>query len=341
MSEHTPTPDRRDPSLDLSGPEAMARASAGPRARPPARKRSSAPLLGVLALAVAAAAGGGWWWWQGQQAAPAAGATDPDAVATVDAGGTAPAPRTDAPAATAPTPAGAPTDAAAAPLPSDYPIEQVDATEPEPALVPAGPLPEAQAADPTAVDVLGGLIGAELAQAFVVPEHVVPRIVASVDALPRDSLVRQVMPVRRVPGELLVQPIEADAEGRARALLDPANAERYESYVAAFEAMDARRAVATYVRGYPLFQQAYVDLGYPGQHFNTRLVQVIDHLLQAPPAPEAPPVLVRGVEGAWEFEDPALQRRSVGHKLFARLSPAQGERVKAKLRELRAVLAGG
>ena len=29
MSEQTPTPDRRDPSLDLSGPEAMARAKTG------------------------------------------------------------------------------------------------------------------------------------------------------------------------------------------------------------------------------------------------------------------------------------------------------------------------
>ncbi len=334
MSEHD-----RDPSLDLSGPEAMARASAGPRARPPARTRSNAPLLGVLALAVAAAAGGGWWWWQGQQAAaPAPGAADPDAVATVDAAGAAPAARTEGPAA---PPAAEALPEAAAPADADFPIEAVDATEPEPALVPAGPLPEAEAADPTAVDVIGGLVGAELAQAFVVPEHVVPRIVAAIDALPRDSLVRQVMPVRRVPGELLVQPIDPDAQGRARALLDPANAARYEAHVAAFEAMDARRAVATYVRGYPLFQRAYVELGYPDQHFNTRLVQVIDHLLQAPAAPETPPVLVRGVEGAWEFEDPALQGRSVGHKLFARLSPAQGERVKAKLRELRAVLAGG
>ena len=42
-----------------------------------------------------------------------------------------------------------------------------------------------------------------------------------------------------------------------------------------------------YERLYPLFQQAYEDLGYPGKYFNDRLVEVIDHLLQTPEAQTA------------------------------------------------------
>ena len=37
-----------------------------------------------------------------------------------------------------------------------------------------------------------------------------------------------------------------------------------------------------YKQYYPLFQQAYVDLGYPEGYFNDRLVEVIDHLLATP-----------------------------------------------------------
>jgi len=31
-----------------------------------------------------------------------------------------------------------------------------------------------------------------------------------------------------------------------------------------------------------LFQQSYEDLGYPGQYFNDRLVEVIDDMLKTP-----------------------------------------------------------
>jgi len=37
-----------------------------------------------------------------------------------------------------------------------------------------------------------------------------------------------------------------------------------------------------YFKLYSLFQQSYEDLGYPGQYFNDRLVEVIDDMLRAP-----------------------------------------------------------
>ena len=48
------------------------------------------------------------------------------------------------------------------------------------------------------------------------------------------------------------------------------------------ESVDTGRLAALYVRFYPLFQQAYRDLGYPNGYFNDRLVEVIDHLLVTP-----------------------------------------------------------
>jgi len=37
--------------------------------------------------------------------------------------------------------------------------------------------------------------------------------------------------------------------------------------------VDAKKLVSVYVHLYPLFQQAYVGLGYPDGYFNDRLVQ--------------------------------------------------------------------
>jgi hypothetical protein len=43
----------------------------------------------------------------------------------------------------------------------------------------------------------------------------------------------------------------------------------------------------------------------------------------------------------YEFADPALESRSAGQKALIRMGPANARRIKAKLREIRALIAGG
>ena len=70
-------------------------------------------------------------------------------------------------------------------------------------------------------------------------------------------------------------------------VINPDNSQRYVALVLLAESVDAAAVAAAYRRMYPLFQQAYEELGYPGRYFNDRLVEVIDHLLATPPAPQA------------------------------------------------------
>lgn len=228
----------------------------------------------------------------------------------------------------------APPQAAAPQEPADtagprHPIEQAGAPgeTASPEVLP--PLGESDAA---VIDALSGLVGAEGRDLWI-PQYLVQRFVATVDNLPRPKLAVQLRPVKPAPGALRV------VEGADGAVLDPANADRYARHVAVAEAVDAGRAVAVYVRFYPLFQQAYRELGYPDGHFNDRLVEVIDHLLAAPEIDD--PLALVPEKGGWAFADPALESLSSGHKLMLRLGPDNAVRVKAKLRELRAALAGG
>ena len=96
---------------------------------------------------------------------------------------------------------------------------------------------------------------------------------------------------------------------------------------------NVRQLASTYKRLYPLFQQAYVDLGYPNGYFNNRLVEVIDHLL-ATPELEMPAQLTQP-SVYFEFADPELEQRSAGQKLLIRLGNNNAAAVKLKLRELR------
>jgi hypothetical protein len=87
---------------------------------------------------------------------------------------------------------------------------------------------------------------------------------------------------------------------------------------------------------YPLFQQAYQELGYPKGHFNDRLVDVIDHLLAAPEV-TAPVKLVRP-KVFYLFADPALEARSAGQKILMRVGSENAALIKAKLRDIRGEL---
>ncbi len=91
------------------------------------------------------------------------------------------------------------------------------------------------------------------------------------------------------------------------------------------------------MRLYPLFQQAYVELGHLDGYFNDRVIEVIDHLLAAP-SPDGPIPLVRP-NVMYQFADPALESRSAGQKFLIRIGPDNAARVKTQLRALRERLA--
>lgn len=117
------------------------------------------------------------------------------------------------------------------------------------------------------------------------------------------------------------------------------NAARYAAYVKLVRAVDAAKLVSVYVGFYPLFQQAYEELGYPKAYFNDRLVEATDDLLAAPEL--AGPIKLAQPGVLFEFADPDLEARSAGQKIMIRMGRDNAVQVKAKLREIRQLVTGG
>lgn len=163
---------------------------------------------------------------------------------------------------------------------------------------------------------------------FMRPERMIRNIVVTVDNLPRELVSERMRPVKPVSGAFRTEP-----EGQHVRIILAANAQRYQAHVRAFEAIDPDAAVAIYLRFYPLFQQAYQELGYPKQFFNDRLVGVIDHLLAAPEADADAELAQPRV--LYEYADRELERASAGHKLMMRMGPDNARRVKAHLEKIR------
>jgi hypothetical protein len=211
-------------------------------------------------------------------------------------------------------------EAPATPPSAEPPIKHPIAEE-----APEAPLPPLGESDKAVHESLTGLFGRSLEEVLT-PKDIVRNAVVTIDNLPRKKTAVQRWPVKPTPGELA-------ASGAEELTLSDANYKRYATAVQLVQKADAQQLAAMYRRYYPLFQEAYVDLGYPEGYFNDRLVEVIDHLLATPDVQGPIRLTQPGV--FYEFADRDLEERSAGQKLLIRMGPANAAIVKAKLRELR------
>jgi hypothetical protein len=191
-------------------------------------------------------------------------------------------------------------------------------------------LPALNQSDQVVKDSLVGILGPKPVEQFLVQENIVRHIVVTIDNLPRKKVAADLRPVKPTPGETVI-----GNQGDVTTL-GAANYARYTPFIHLVETTDTKTLATVYFHLYPLFQQAYEDLGYPGRFFNDRLVQVIDHLLAAP-EPQGPIELVQP-KVFYQFADPKLEDLSAGQKLLIRMGPANERSLKAKLRDFRAEL---
>ncbi len=275
-------------------------------------------VAGVLVVALVGA-GYAWWQWQAKNnavAEPPAAAAPPEAAAS-------------APVAAASEPTG--------PQNLIDPLAPADAAQ----------LPELAESDAAVAQALTELLGQPSVGSFLQLDGFVRRVVATVDNLPRAQAPSRIWPVQLAPRRFSVEGVPGT---HGQLAIADGNAGRYSAFVAFAEAIPIDQAVALYARLYPLFQQAYEELGYPGKYFNDRLVAVLDHLLKTPEPTGPLLVELTEVKGEvtstrpwvrYEFVDPQLQALSSGQKILVRMGPENEKRLKMRLAEFRKRVATG
>ena len=210
----------------------------------------------------------------------------------------------------------------APPPPPKPEVRQVIETPPA-----SAPLPTLADSDSFMLDALAGLVSNKSLMKLFHTERIIHNIVATIDNLPRRRAPMSVMPVEQASGKFITAGTESDLT------ISPKNAARYTSYVKIAEAIDTKKVVGLYVRLYPLFQQAYEELGYPKQYFNDRLIVVLDDLLAAPDIKEPVRLAQPGVY--YLFADPDLEGRSIGQRILMRTGSNNEAIIKGKLREIK------
>lgn len=195
---------------------------------------------------------------------------------------------------------------------------------------PPKPLPPLADSDPSLQESLSGVFGRAL-DPFLIPKNIVRHTVVTIDNLPRKKTAVQMWPVKPIGGE-----VAATGDGE-ELTLSPANYARYEPVIKILQNTDTAQIATLYKQYYPLFQEAYVSLGYPDGYFNDRLVEVIDHLLATPDV--SGPIKLRRPSVNFVYADAQLEELSSGQKTLLRMGSANAAIVKNKLRELRKAIA--
>lgn len=188
-------------------------------------------------------------------------------------------------------------------------------------------LPALEDSDPVMMNALSGLIGEQVLAELFNSGDLIRHMVVTIDNAPREKMPEKLRPVKPAEGPFLIQ---GDQD---QPVLSPENYRRYAPYVALAASLDVERLTDLYIHYYPLFQEAYLDLGYPSGYFNDRLVEVIDRLLETPEL-EGPVRLVRP-HVLYQYADPELEALSAGQKVLLRMGPENARRIKIRLREIR------
>lgn len=179
------------------------------------------------------------------------------------------------------------------------------------------------------------LFGSRGLPEFLIPDALIEHLVVTVENLDGNPIRMSYRPTKHVPG----QPASRRTNGdEAVIYLTEANTRRYTPYVDALDRLNPAQTARLYQRYYPLFQQAYKNLGYPNGYFNDRLVAIIDHLLATPTVEY--PIQVVQPKVLYEFADPALEDLSWGQKTLIRTGPSHMATIKRFLKAFRREITG-
>jgi hypothetical protein len=121
--------------------------------------------------------------------------------------------------------------------------------------------------------------------------------------------------------------------------LNPEGFRRFDRVTDVVMAVDASQAVAFLRLIRPLMFDAYAELGVREPDIEARVVAAIDVLLATPEV--SGPIELKQPSVMFEFADPELEALLPAQKQLLRMGPANGARLRAKLAEMRMLLAEG
>jgi hypothetical protein len=205
--------------------------------------------------------------------------------------------------------------------------------EPETEAEPEIELPELAASDAIARELVGALSAHPRLAAWLATDDLVRRFTASVVNIAEGQTPK--------PHLSVMSPSEPFSARYAAGTPVPTTKSysRYDTMAEIVAGLDVEGTARLYRQLKPLIDEAFAELGYPGEDFHQMLIRALDHLLAAPSI-EADVALEETV-AAYQYADPELETLSAAQKQLLRMGPDNARRIQSTLRALRRELLQG
>lgn len=201
----------------------------------------------------------------------------------------------------------------------------------EPAPMPEPPAP-VDTSDATVKTKILALADYESLARLVVDQDLLQRFVVFTDNLAKQDLANN---------HHLLQPPEEKFQVYQQAgkeWIDTDSFTRYNLYANMFEAIPAEQLIAIYREYQAPINERFAEIAEPGADFDQTLLNAIDTLLDTPQVPM--PVEVYTDSVMYKYANPVLENLSAPQKQLLRTGPENMRKIKAKLREIKALLSG-
>jgi hypothetical protein len=192
----------------------------------------------------------------------------------------------------------------------------------------ATPLPGLEQSDPHVREVLGRLSSDAEFQKWLGIEGLIRRFTAATANIAEGESPRAVLAFLAPQGAFQV------VERNGGTFIAPESFARYDPVARAFTSLDTQATAGAYKALKPLMDQAFGEIGRPGQRFDETLSRAIQRLLDTP-VPEGDLEVVDTPGVNYAYAAPELEQLSAAQKHLLRMGPANARALQAKLRELR------
>ncbi|NMH60686.1 DUF3014 domain-containing protein [Alteromonas ponticola] len=200
------------------------------------------------------------------------------------------------------------------------------------------PMPETPEVEPEPIDTTDDGIRSSLksiseeskAEELLVEDGLMQRFVVSVTNLANDEM---------APSHQLFKAPEQEFRTYNQAgkeWVDAASYKRYTPYVNMLESFENEALLNLYDQYKKDIQAKYAEIGDPDKPFNEVMIEAIDQLLDTPEVPV--PVEVYSDSVTYKYADERLEELNTPQKQLLRTGPDNMRRIKAKLREIKALL---
>jgi hypothetical protein len=200
-----------------------------------------------------------------------------------------------------------------------------------PPVAPAPPLPALDQSDPHVREQLGRLSSEAEFQKWLGIEGIIRRVTAATSNVAEGESPRAVLAFLAPQGTFQV------VERNGATFIAPESFARYDPVARAFTSLDTQATAGAYKVLKPLLDQAFAEIGRPGQRFDETLSRAIQRLLDTP-VPEGDLEVVDTPGVNYAYAAPELEQLSAAQKHLLRMGPANARAVQAKLRELRGAM---